>query len=738
MDISAISNAPLPTKEHMLGKGLLMPFNPTNSGTRKLMFGGNLEQRLDLVDPDVPYIQTGYERQFGEFSSSFITADSEYQVVAIIPKFSAQDRHIYTLIMRDMLSNKLIYTERTTYRYITETFGYMQDNTEIDNMKIGTVIPKGTPLSKSNSFDEYNNRKDGKNLVLKFNSSDDSIEDAIIVSETCARKMTSPLFHKVKIVVNSNDIPLNIYGDNDNYKILPDIGEHIVDGLLCSLRREKKEEALYSQSFSRLSTPTISDEKITVTGQVVDIDIYCNDPVNLVDNPYCGQLYRYYSDHMRFCKNVVDIVDEYTALGYNMDYELQKLYSKSIGEINGKQFFNERVFSNIIIEVTVMHVIPLEEGDKLTNRYGGKGVISKVVPDHLMPITEDGLIVDIEANLCGVYGRENGGQLFEASFNFISRKLSDFIGSQIVPIEGKVAVYLEYLNLVAPKMARETEVLFDTISDEELIWYMGSINAENMIYLDIDPVSETPSLDLLATIYKTFPFLKQENVFVPLKNSNGDYVMVNSHRPTICGHVYYYRLKQHGEEKFSVTSLSATNIKNENSRNKDSKSYKAKFSRTPIRFGDMEIGNMIHMGSDLIVEMLMLYSTSPQGRLLCESLMTGDPFRVDVKIDDQASNRNVEILNTYLKTLGLRIEFIKKRKKAKHPILFSPIMYVDEVTTSPIIFYHPDEVMDTEAATAKALANKNVTHPIMFSPIVYFEDPELLDEYGNIVEVDEK
>ncbi len=737
MDISAISQAPLPTKEHMLGKGLLMPFNPTNSGTRKLMFGGNLEQRLDLVDPDVPYIQTGYERQFGEFSSSFITADSEYQVMAIIPKFSTQEKHIYTVLMRDTQSNKLIFTERTTYRYITETFGYMQDNTEIDTFKVGTFVPKGTPLSKSNSFDEYNNRKDGKNLVLKFNSSDDSIEDAIIVSESCALKMASPLFHKVKIVVNSNDIPLNIYGDNDTYKILPDIGEHIKDGMLCALRREKKEEALYSQSFSRLSSPSISDEKIMVTGQVVDIDIYCNDPVNLIDNPYCGQLYRYYSDHMRFCKNLVDIVDEYTANGYNMDYELQKLYSKSLGELNGKQFFNERVFSNIIIEVTVMHIIPLEEGDKLTNRYGGKGVISKVVPDHLMPITEDGLHVDIEANLCGVYGRENGGQLFEASFNFISRKLSGFIGNQVVPIEGKVALYLEYLNLVAPKMGKEIAALFDTMSDEEIIWYMGSINEANMIYLDIDPVSETPSLDLLAKIYETFPFLKQEDVYVPLKNSNGEYIMVNSHRPTICGHVYYYRLKQHGEEKFSVTSLSATNIKNENSRNKDSKSYKAKFSRTPIRFGDMEIGNMIHMGSDLIVEMLMLYSTSPQGRLLCESLMTGDPFKIDVKIDDQSSNRNVEILNTYLKTLGLRIEFRKKPKKKIHPITFSPIEYVDEPLNCPITFYHPDEVVDIDALTRKALAEKNLTYPISFHPIVYGEDPALLDEFGNLpVETD--
>ena len=64
----------------MLGKGLMMPFNGSNSGSRKLMFGTHLEQRLPLCKPDVPYIQTGYEKQFGEYSSSFITAKHDYEI----------------------------------------------------------------------------------------------------------------------------------------------------------------------------------------------------------------------------------------------------------------------------------------------------------------------------------------------------------------------------------------------------------------------------------------------------------------------------------------------------------------------------------------------------------------------------------------------------------------------------------------------------------------------------------
>ena len=40
--------------------------------------------------------------------------------------------------------------------------------------------------------------------------------------------------------------------------------------------------------------------------------------------------------------------------------------------------------------------------DKITNRYGGKGVVSIVKPDYLMPRTYDGEVIDIEINIAGV------------------------------------------------------------------------------------------------------------------------------------------------------------------------------------------------------------------------------------------------------------------------------------------------------------------------------------------------
>ena len=82
---SAFKDVEFEKKEKLLGKGSLMPFYASNSGSRKLMFGTHLEQRLPLSNPDVPYIQTGYEKEFGKYSSSFIMANSNYQIFDKIP-----------------------------------------------------------------------------------------------------------------------------------------------------------------------------------------------------------------------------------------------------------------------------------------------------------------------------------------------------------------------------------------------------------------------------------------------------------------------------------------------------------------------------------------------------------------------------------------------------------------------------------------------------------------------------
>ena len=362
----------------ILGKGAMMPFSPSNSGSRKLMYGSQLEQKLSLISPDVPYIMTGYENEFGRNSSSYIAVEYDLEVIGCIPKFSFCPKHHYYMFALNRETGEIRLFERKEYKHITENYGYLLNNDAIDYMSPGTFIPKGTVIQKSMSFDEYDNRMDGKNLLTMYSSCEETMEDAIVISESASKKLASPLVKKVRIVVNDNDIPLNLYGNSDVYKIFPDIGEETINSILCGFRREKKEECLFSQSYARLRELSISDERYTVAGRVVDIDVYSNAPEKLEEYVHNTQIKRYYEEKIRLANEVIDLLQPYVDAGCRFDYDLSKLVSDCRGILSGKQYFSERVFSNIELEITLIEEIPVLRGDKLSNRYGGKGITARV------------------------------------------------------------------------------------------------------------------------------------------------------------------------------------------------------------------------------------------------------------------------------------------------------------------------------------------------------------------------
>lgn len=66
------------------------------------------------------------------------------------------------------------------------------------------------------------------------------------------------------------------------------------------------------------------------------------------------------------------------------------------------------------VTVAVKSTMPLQVGDKLSGRYGNKGVVAAVIPDHEMPIAQDGKALEFLQNPLGVISRSNPGQVPEA------------------------------------------------------------------------------------------------------------------------------------------------------------------------------------------------------------------------------------------------------------------------------------------------------------------------------------
>lgn len=715
------------TMEQVLGKGSMMPFNNANSGARKLMQSVQIEHAMELPQAEPALIQTGTENRFGEYSSMFIVADADYEVIAKIDKFSYNpDKHYY-LIIRNLLTNEYDIIERISYQYITESYGIMFNNDYIDKLQPGSIIKKDDTIKKTIAYDECNNRQDGVNLTTAYIACEHTKEDSIIIDDYAAEKMGAPLIKKVQIVINDNDIPLNLFGNENLYKIIPDIGEEIKGGILCATRRSNKDEALFSQSYYRLSQLMMSDEKYTVDGTVLDVNIYCNNTTSL-DNYYNAQLKFYYDQNQRFISEFHAAVDP--IINYKCSYDLQKMYVNNKKLLEGKQYIKDNVFSNIVLEIAVMKIIPMAVGDKFSNRYGGKGCVSLIKPESEMPLLDNGKRVHVILNPSGCVNRENEGQLIETSINFASSRVIDFINSGVLDEKEVINLYIQYLGLISPRLANKALHYLANITDNQTLKsYIDCVISQG-IMISLKPITESVDIDKINYIHQHLPFkITQYKVQVPQRDSNGNIRYIEARRRIVAAEQYFYRLKQYAEEKFSATSLASTNIRNENTRSSSKKMYKTLYTKTPIKFGEMESGDLAHVGMEEVVTNLLLVSASPHARRLTEKLLTDNPFDINVQIDDESTNRGAEKLGVYLLVEGLRIKFIKRARKQENPIKINPIKfritYANQLKT-PIWIHDKRENFDKEKYFKRldAQINDPLENPIVRSPIVFRKRPK--------------
>ncbi|CAJ0926629.1 21602_t:CDS:10 [Entrophospora sp. SA101] len=77
-----------------------------------------------------------------------------------------------------------------------------------------------------------------------------------------------------------------------------------------------------------------------------------------------------------------------------------------------------------VVEIYISQARKIEVGDKLTTRFGNKGVVAKIVPEIDMPFDDEGKTIDIIFNPLGIPTRMNIGQLLETILAAAAFKLN--------------------------------------------------------------------------------------------------------------------------------------------------------------------------------------------------------------------------------------------------------------------------------------------------------------------------
>lgn len=120
--------------------------------------------------------------------------------------------------------------------------------------------------------------------------------------------------------------------------------------------------------------------------------------------------------------------------------------------------------SKVVVHVYVEE--PMQVGDKLTGRFGNKGIISKILPDAEMPRDKKGQHMEVLLSPIGVTNRMNPGQLLETAASKIARKTGKTY------VVDNFAPGVDYTQKVLDDLKKhglsDTDVLYDGKSGAEL------------------------------------------------------------------------------------------------------------------------------------------------------------------------------------------------------------------------------------------------------------------------------
>lgn len=362
-------------KDDMLGMTLLT--NPSNiSASRSIMFTSHLNQFMTLTNPQYPLVFTNYENVVGNFNSGRVKSKSDRIITHKVPKFNVDGLrdHIYTLFLYDEDKDKYYTMTKRPVEDLTEKFGYEYTSENTDKKNVGDKIKKDEVLYQTTSYDEHGNYRYGVNANFMYLICNDTIEDAIVVSESLAREMLSKEVESVRVTMNDNDIFVNLFGDETHkHKGFPDIGEY-TDNVLCARRRIQSRQLLFDIKSDNLKrVDANADTVFYCKGKVVDIDIFCNKTLEeLEENGINEQLIKYVKLQREYYEAILQVTTEILDSGSKYSSDITYLHKRAQEILDPTVKWKEdqsKAFSHMIVEFLVARDVGLEAGQKVTGEY---------------------------------------------------------------------------------------------------------------------------------------------------------------------------------------------------------------------------------------------------------------------------------------------------------------------------------------------------------------------------------
>jgi hypothetical protein len=481
---------------------------PYTSPSRESMHNKHRSQSLVVDNSETNFIINGTEKEYGKYTFKDMIEEN----ATILGVFNKYDR---TYIGREVVnppSITVIYlTENMELKHLIinsynvrhQKFGYMSNLYNLNRLNPGEMVPAGTIFAQSNNVKPSGVYASGINALTAFGSFVETAEDGNMVSTTLCERLGFCKIQTYRMSFGSRAFPLNIHGDDEEYKIFPDIGEQIGDNNILFATRDYNSGPMIAQMSNR-ACRTIQRNFDNITsvvsgGTVIDVTIHCNDGAGLLSTPskMMAQAKRYYAKQREVSANIDRLVNGYLRdnkrYGAHLSPELTNYlvenaeYRRNI--VNAKL---EKVYKSIpidewMIDITVKHRVVPGKGYKLTGFFGGnKGVICDIKDPKDMPRDKYGRPMDACFDALSVIKRVISAVPYEhyinASRDQVERYIKENIENGMMSYIDAYNYVLKWQYLIDKDFGRYTELACQ--DDKTKIAYVKHI-LEHHIYVII-------------------------------------------------------------------------------------------------------------------------------------------------------------------------------------------------------------------------------------------------------------
>ena len=665
-----------------LGSALLMsPFSNYISSQRLSMFSNHLSQFVPITGSEFPRIFTGWENIFGKMGFAKDERGCDVIIQDVIPKHQitpsgCKDNNLNLIIATSCDTGEIIIFEMNNYPDSYHKFGERYSH-PYGIPTVHSHVDKDAILTKSSMWDDKGYGM-GTNTTVLYASLPEVSEDAVVISEELAEKLKYSQLKKYTAKISVNDILLNRYGDVDDYKAFPDVGETVnSDGVLFAIRKNANKLDISDVTVDSLEKLQIHDDKVLAEPGSEIIDVVVDVPNRIrkecVSEEFI-QLNKYADMRIRYYNRIVETITSLMDARHTLSPMANTIMTEALGRIREADSRNRSqlklAHKNEQLDYYYLSILvktDYEVGitNKVTGRHGEKGIIGAIWPTENMPINEYGERAHIILPPDSPSNRLNPGQFLEQTILGCAERIrARAQNREYGDIHDTYRVFIEFLYDVAPRYAKLVQEHTHSTPDE----FVNTVLNEGF-YIRIPPYSDKEYDNIYGLLKEKYGYT--ESKYSYYITVDGERKLIAPDDPGIIGGKYIYLMDSTPDKHITASSIGYTSQFNTpvKAKSKRVKSMNL-INTTPLRIGEDETSILSMMvGVEACARIEHMYSHSPTGsETMATALLTAerpsDIGRIDISDEELiAGNTQTAIANHFLGIGGIKHVHIKEENE---------------------------------------------------------------------------